>query len=142
MVTPTLSVATAVLFILKSEGAGTSRAASPVLLSVLGEGDVTVVEVVVGVVFSLGVVVVLLVVIGELIFSALRDVDWMGGDSANSEVLGTCVLVGMMTSHPCLFSPLAAVSPSSQQPYGDNSQSLTAGVVLSPSASRYYSMLL
>ena len=140
MVTPTLSVATAVLFILKSEGAGTSRVVSPVLL---GEGDVTVVEVVVGAVFSaLGVVLVLLVVVAELLFSGLSDVDWMSVDSANSEVLGTCVLVGMITSHPCLFSPLAAVSPSSQQPYGDNSQSLTAGVVLSPSASRYYSMLL
>ena len=140
MVTPTLSVATAVLFILKSEGAGTSRVVSPVLL---GEGDVTVVKVEVGAVFSaLGVVLVLLVVVAELLFSGLSDVDWMSVDSANSEVLGTCVLVGMITSHPCLFSPLAAVSPSSQQPYGDNSQSLTAGVVLSPSASRYYSMLL
>ena len=140
MVTPTLSVATAVLFILKSEGAGTSRVVFPVLL---GEGDVTVVEVVVGAVSSApGVVLVLLVVIGELIFSGLSDVDWMSVDSVNSEVLGTCVVVGMITSHPCLFSPLAAVSPSSQQPYGDNSQSLTAGVVLSPSASRYFSMLL
>ena len=140
MVTPTLSVATAVLFILKSEGAGTSRVVSPVLL---GEGDVTVVEVVVGAVFSvLGVVLVLLVVVAELLFSGLSDVDWMSVDSANSEVLGTCVLVGMITSHPCLFSPLAAVNPSSQQPYGDNSQSLRVGVVLSPSVSRYYSMLL